>query len=74
MIDPEYYTAWFDVIDHTKRKYGWPIPTYIEQYMRASGYHISHPSIIHGIGAMKDRIDADSDYFKLIERIEQCVH
>jgi len=48
--------------------------TYIEQYMRASGYHISHPSIIHGIGAMKDRIDADSDYFKLIERIEQCVH
>lgn len=35
MIDPAYYTAWFDVVDHTKRKYGWPIPTYIEQYMSA---------------------------------------
>ena len=35
MIDPAYYTAWFDVVDYTKRKHGWPIPPYIEQYMSA---------------------------------------
>lgn len=35
MIEPEYYRVWFDVIDHSKQKYGWPIPTYIEQYMCA---------------------------------------
>lgn len=35
MIEPEYYRAWFDLIDHAKHKYGWPIPTYIEQYMSA---------------------------------------
>lgn len=35
MIEPEYYRVWFDVIDHSKKKYGWPIPTYIEQYLSA---------------------------------------
>ena len=35
MIEPEYYRVWFDVIDHNKRKYGWPIPTYVEQYVCA---------------------------------------
>lgn len=48
--------------------------TYIEQYMRANGYDIKHPTIIHGITVMIDRVDADRDYFKLIEKIEQCVH
>lgn len=35
MIDPTYYQTWFDVLDQTKHQYGWPIPTYIEQYMSA---------------------------------------
>ncbi len=35
MVDPIYYQTWFDVLDQTKQKYGWPIPTYIEQYMSA---------------------------------------
>lgn len=35
MIEPEYYRVWFEVIDHSKHKYGWPIPTYIEQYLSA---------------------------------------
>lgn len=35
MIEPEYYSAWFEIIDHAKHRYGWPIPTYIEQYMSA---------------------------------------
>jgi chromosomal replication initiation ATPase DnaA len=47
--------------------------TYIEQYMRASGYDISHPSIIHGIGAVEDRISADRDYLTLIKKIQECV-
>lgn len=47
--------------------------TYIEQYMIANGYDIKHPSIIHGIGAVKSRIDDDRDYLTLIERIQGCV-
>ncbi len=35
MIEPEYYSAWFEIIDQAKQRYGWPIPTYIEQYMSA---------------------------------------
>lgn len=35
MIEPEYYSAWFDIIDQAKHLHGWPIPTYIEQYMSA---------------------------------------
>ena len=35
MIEPEYYRVWFEVIDHSKKKYGWPIPSYIEQYLSA---------------------------------------
>ena len=35
MIAPEYYSAWFEIVDHTKKKYGWPIPVYISQYMSA---------------------------------------
>ena len=48
--------------------------TYIEQYMRANGYDVRHPTIIHGITVMIERANADKDYFKLIEKIEQCVH
>ena len=33
MIDPIYYSTWFDVVDQAKQKYGWPIPVYVEQYM-----------------------------------------
>jgi hypothetical protein len=35
MIEPEYYSAWFNIIDQAKHRHGWPIPTYIEQYMSA---------------------------------------
>ena len=35
MIDPNYYQAWFTVIDQAKHQHGWPIPIYIEQYMSA---------------------------------------
>jgi hypothetical protein len=35
MIDPNYYQAWFTVIDQAKNKHGWPIPVYIEQYLSA---------------------------------------
>lgn len=35
MIEPEYYSAWFSVIDEAKQQYQWPIPTYIEQYISA---------------------------------------
>lgn len=35
MIEPEYYSAWFEIINQAKQRYGWPIPTYIEQYMSA---------------------------------------
>ena len=48
--------------------------TYIEQHMIANGYIITHSTIIHGITVMIERANADKDYFKLIEKIEQCVH
>lgn len=35
MIETTYYQTWFDLLDQSKHKYGWPIPTYIEQYMSA---------------------------------------
>lgn len=35
MIEPVYYSAWFTVIDQAKQKYGWTMPTYIEQYLSA---------------------------------------
>ena len=35
MIEPDYYRVWFDIIDHNKKKYGWPIPIYAEQYISA---------------------------------------
>jgi len=47
--------------------------TYIEQHMRSNGYDVRHPTIIHGIKVMTDRVDADKDYYKLIERIEKCI-
>lgn len=35
MIEPVYYSTWFDLVDQAKQKYGWAIPLYIEQYMSA---------------------------------------
>lgn len=48
--------------------------TYIEQYMVDSGYDITHSTIIHGIGAVQDRINADRDYLTLVKKIQECVH
>lgn len=47
--------------------------TYIKDYMLKSGLDIHHSTIIHGINAIKDKIDMDGDYISIINRIEKSV-
>jgi hypothetical protein len=35
MIEPEYYSAWFNLVEQAKQRYGWTMPVYIEQYISA---------------------------------------
>lgn len=41
----------------------------IERLMFSYGYKINHPSIIHGIKKMNEKIKEDADYKQLIEDI-----
>tara|TARA_R100001594_G_scaffold86749_1_gene121152 strand:+ start:568 stop:867 length:300 start_codon:yes stop_codon:yes gene_type:complete len=47
--------------------------TYIQKYMADKGYNINHSSIIHGIKQIEEKIEEDSDYLSLINKIEQCI-
>jgi chromosomal replication initiation ATPase DnaA len=42
---------------------------YIERYMRDNGYVINHPTIIHGIKVMTDKVIEDQDYEKKVRQI-----
>ncbi len=47
--------------------------TYIEQFMKESGYHIGHSSIIHGINAVEDDKVRDKDFIAVCKSIDECV-
>ena len=47
--------------------------TFIEQFMKESGYDIGHSSIIHGIHAVKESKVRDKDFVKVCQSIEECV-
>ena len=46
---------------------------YIQKYMVENGYDIKHSTIIHGINAVKQRIDEDADYLQVIRQLEKSV-
>jgi len=42
---------------------------YIQDYMAENGYNVGHSSILHGIDQVNKKIEEDTDYKKVIERI-----
>lgn len=47
---------------------------YIQKYMSDNGYTIAHPSIIHGISAVENKLRDDSDLTTIIKDIEKAVY
>ena len=47
--------------------------SYIQMYMKESGYDIAHSSIIHGIRQVKLLVDSDKDYHRMISEIEETI-
>jgi chromosomal replication initiation ATPase DnaA len=47
--------------------------TYIQRYMNDAGSNVKHPSIIHGISAVEQRILDDKDYISVIKDVERAV-
>jgi len=46
---------------------------YIQKYLLDHGYNTQHSSIIHGIEAVKKRMQEDSDYVRIVNNIEKSV-
>lgn len=46
---------------------------YIQKYLEDNGYKTQHSSILHGIAAVKSRMQDDSDYVRIINNIEKSV-
>lgn len=46
---------------------------YIQKYLEEYGYKTQHSSIIHGIDAVKKRMEDDSDYLRIIDSISNSV-
>ena len=46
----------------------------IQNFMNENGYHISHPSVIHGVNIVSQRISDDADYTFIIKSIEKSVN
>jgi hypothetical protein len=42
--------------------------------MEDNGYHINHPSVIHGVKIVSQRIAEDADYTSIINSIEKSVN
>jgi chromosomal replication initiation ATPase DnaA len=47
--------------------------SYIQKFMRESGYAIQHSSVIHGINIVTGRVKDDSDYLQVVKDIEKAV-
>ncbi len=46
----------------------------IQNFMDENGYNISHPSVIHGINTVEQRVAEDADYTFIIKSIEKSVN
>jgi chromosomal replication initiation ATPase DnaA len=46
---------------------------YIQKYMSENGYHIHHPSVIHGIYAVEKKMTDDKDYVSIVKDLERAV-
>jgi chromosomal replication initiation ATPase DnaA len=46
----------------------------IQNFMEDNGYHINHPSVIHGVKIVSQRISEDADYTFIIKSIEKSVN
>jgi len=46
----------------------------IQNFMEGNGYHINHPSVIHGVKIVSQRIAEDADYTFIIKSIEKSVN
>jgi chromosomal replication initiation ATPase DnaA len=44
--------------------------SYIQRYMKMNGYVIGHSSIIHGIKSVETKVNEDSDYKQIINKIK----
>lgn len=44
--------------------------SYIQRYMKVNGYVIGHSSIIHGIKSVETKVNEDSDYKQIINKIK----
>jgi chromosomal replication initiation ATPase DnaA len=47
--------------------------TYIQKYMNEAGFEIKHPSIIHGIACVEQRMADDKDYVSIVKEVERAV-
>lgn len=44
--------------------------SYIQRYMKMNGYVIGHSSVIHGIKSVETKVNEDSDYKQIINKIK----
>jgi chromosomal replication initiation ATPase DnaA len=47
--------------------------SYIQKFMRESGYQTQHSSVIHGINIVTSRVKADGDYLQVVKDIDKAV-
>jgi len=43
---------------------------YIQRYMAENGYEVKHPTIIHGVNIVIDKLSHDDDYVSLIRELD----
>ena len=47
--------------------------SYIQKFMRESGYPTQHSSVIHGINIVTSRVKDDGDYLQVVKDIDKAV-
>lgn len=47
--------------------------SYIQKFMRESGYPTQHSSVIHGINIVTSRVKEDGDYLQVVKDIDKAV-
>jgi chromosomal replication initiation ATPase DnaA len=47
---------------------------YIQKYMNENGYDVQHPTVIHGIKKIEERIKEDSDISTILKELDRTVY
>lgn len=47
--------------------------SYIQRYMKESGYDIKHTTILYGIRTVETRVKEDNDYMQIVKDIQKAV-